>query len=170
MKFRTTVSGRTFRIEVDHDQLVWVDGRPIYVSLERLGGLPLYALTLGDNGYLLFVEREQEGYQVEVQGRTYAVQVMLDRPYLEPRHLGCSDKHGRRVCVKAPLAGRLLARWVAVGDRVEAGQVVAVVESMKMQIELRAPHGGVVEEVHLTPGTDVTQDASLVTIRTESDG
>ncbi len=169
MKFRTTVAGRTFRIEVDHEQLVWVDGRPLYVSLERLGGLPLYALTLVDNGYLLFVEREQEAYQVEVQGRTYVVQVVHELPQLEPRHPVDSAEPHRRISVRAPLAGRLLAIYVAVGDRVEAGQVVAVLESMKMQMEIRAPRGGVVEGVHLMPGTDVAQDASLVTIQTESD-
>lgn len=170
MKFRTTVAGRTFRIEVDHDQLVWVDGRPIYVTLERLGGLPLYALTLGDNGYLLFVEREQETYQVEVQGRTYTVQVVHDLPQLEPRRPVDSAEPHRWISVRAPLAGRLLAVCVGVGDRVEAGQVVAVLESMKMQMEIRAPQGGVVEEVHLMSGTDVAQDASLVTIQTGSDG
>ena len=169
MRFRTTVAGRTYRIEVDHDQLVWVNGRPMYVSLERLGGLPLYALTLGDNGYLLFMEKDQEGYQVEVQGRTYTVQVALDRPHLEPRCPAGSEPR-RRISIKAPLAGRLLATCVAVGDRVKAGQVVAVLESMKMQMELRAPHGGVVEGVHITPGTDVSQDVSLITIQTESDG
>lgn len=170
MKFRTTVAGRTFRIEVDHEQLVWVDGRPIYISLERLGGLPLYALTLGDNGYLLFVERAQETYQVEVQGRTYAVQVVHDLPRLGPRRPADSVEPCRRISVQAPLAGRLLAICVAVGDPVEAGQVVAVLESMKMQMELRAPHGGVVEGVHIAPGTDVIQGATLVSIQTGRDG
>ena len=52
-----------------------------------------------------------------------------------------------------------------VGDRIESGQVVAVVESMKMQMRLTSPQRGVVETVHELPGQDVCQGDKLVTLR-----
>ena len=46
MRYRATVAGRSFDLEVDHDRLVWVDGRPLYVDMEQVGGLPVYSLGI----------------------------------------------------------------------------------------------------------------------------
>ncbi len=54
--------------------------------------------------------------------------------------------------VKAPMAGKVLDVLVASGDSVEEGQVLAVVESMKMQLEARAPLAGIVASVLVEPG------------------
>jgi biotin carboxyl carrier protein len=166
MKFQVTVAGRSFDIEVDHDQLVRVDGRPLYVDLEQVGGLPVYSLALDDDGYVVFVEEGQTEYHVEVKGQVFPVDVRPQRPQLTRRKAACSD--GREAClvIRAPLAGTLVSLPVAIGDAVEAGQVIAVVESMKMQMELKAPQPGLIEAIEASPGQDVGQGETLVTIRT----
>ncbi len=138
MKFRTTVGGREFEIEVDHDRLVWIDGQPLYVDLEQVGGLPLFELQLGDKAHLLFVDGDHGQWQVEVRGQILPVQVEPGRPMLVPRPAERVDDNSV-VRVVAPLAGRLLALPAAAGERVEAGQVVAVVESMKCRWKSRPP-------------------------------
>lgn len=163
MKYRTTVGGRTFEIEVEHDRLVRVNGRPVYLDLAQVGGLPLYELALNDGTYLLFVDKGREQYQVEVKGQVYPVQVVVDRPRLVPRQAACHDEQECRFVVTAPLAGRLVT-VTAAGDQVAAGQVVAVVESMKMQMELKAPQAGEVDLVHVPSGANVLQGTELVTI------
>jgi biotin carboxyl carrier protein len=165
VKYTATVAGRSFELEVDHDRLVWVDGRPLYVEMEQVGGLPVYSLALDDEGYVLFVERGQEDYLVEVQGQLYPVEVQLQRPRLEPQRVYCADGDDVCLTVCAPLAGRLASLCVSVGDLVEAGQVVAVVESMKMQIEVRTPEAGVVEAANGPSERDVDQGEELVSLR-----
>lgn len=175
MKFAVTVAGVSFEIEVDHDRLVWVNdqpteaaqAQPLYVDLEQVGGLPVYTLGLDDAGYVLFVEKGQGGYQVEVQGQVYPVAVKLQRPQLAGQRVKCADDGGACLSICAPLAGRLVSLPVRAGERVKAGQVVAVVESMKMQMELRAPEAGVVEALHGSPGRDVAQREELVSLRSE---
>jgi biotin carboxyl carrier protein len=54
--------------------------------------------------------------------------------------------------VRAPMAGKVLEIKVREGDRVEEGSVLAVVESMKMQLEVSAPIGGRVEKVLVRGG------------------
>jgi biotin carboxyl carrier protein len=66
--------------------------------------------------------------------------------------------------VRAPMPGTLIKLAVAVGDMVEAGQVVAVVEAMKMEHSLRAPCAGRVEAVAGTTGSVVDTDTVLVSI------
>lgn len=167
MKYQVTVAGRTFEIEVENEHLVRVNGHPLYVDLEQVGGLPLYSLGLDNAGYLVFVEEGEEEYRVEVQGQDHAVQVQKQRPSLHTRRVECANDGGQCMLISAPLAGHLVSRPVATGDRVEAGQVVAVVESMKMQMELKAPQAGIVEVVHESPGQDVSQGQELVTLRVQ---
>jgi biotin carboxyl carrier protein len=163
MKYQTTVGERTFEIEVEHDRLVRVSGQPVYIDLVQVGGLPLYELAINDGTYLLFVDKGREQYQVEVQGQVYPVRVVVDRPRLVPHQATCHGGQEGRLIVTAPLAGRLMT-VTAAGDQVAAGQVVAVVESMKMQMELKSPQTGVVDAVHARPGANVLQGAELVTI------
>ena len=165
MKYTVTVAGRAYEIEIEHDRLVWVNGRPLYVDLEQVGGLPIYSLGLGESGYVLFVDEGQGGYDVEIQGRIYPVTVQLQRPRLG-RPTACDDGEDTCLAVCAPLPGRLLALPVVIGERVEEGQVVAIIESMKMKMELRAPRAAVVEGVHGPPERDVGQGETLVLLRT----
>ncbi len=64
--------------------------------------------------------------------------------------------------VKAPMPGKVLAVNVAVGDTVTKGQVLAVMEAMKMEHALSAPRGGVVEIVGAQAGAQVTEGLILV--------
>jgi len=165
MKYTVTVGGRTYDVEVDHDRLVWVNGRPLYVEMEQVGGLPVYSMALDDTGYVLFVEKKREEYVVEVQGQLYPVDVQLQRPRLGTRRARCPDGDDACLTISAPLPGRLTSFFIAMGDRVETGQVVAEVESMKMQMELKAPLAGLVEVVHGPVGRDVTKGEVLVALR-----
>lgn len=71
---------------------------------------------------------------------------------------------GGRIELRAVIPGRLVAVSVAVGDHVEAGQQVLVIEAMKMQNEVRAPHAGVVERIDVAPGQTVELGMVLVVI------
>ena len=91
--------------------------------------------------------------------------VQLERQALPPPRAECTNGPEVYHVITAPLAGNLVALEVAVGDRVEEQQVAAVVESMKMKMELRAPWRGVVEEVRGPPGKAVRQGEELVSLR-----
>ena len=164
MRYRVTVEGRSFDIEVDHDRLVRVNGRSLNVELEQVGGLPLYSLALNDEGFVVFVEEGLDGYRVEVQGENYPVDVQRQRPQLAARQVKCAGD-GECLVIRAPLAGNLVSLLAAAGHRVEARQPVAIVESMKMQMEIKAPEAGVIEEVHGPPGRRVSQGEELVVLR-----
>jgi acetyl-CoA/propionyl-CoA carboxylase biotin carboxyl carrier protein len=57
-----------------------------------------------------------------------------------------------------------------VGGRVEAGQSLLVVEAMKMEHVISAPHSGTVAELEVTPGTAVAMDQVLVVITPDEGG
>ena len=64
----------------------------------------------------------------------------------------------------APMPGTVTVVKVAVGDEVSAGQSLLVVEAMKMEHVVSAPHAGTVAELDVTPGTTVAMDQVLAVI------
>ncbi len=66
--------------------------------------------------------------------------------------------------IQCPMAGVLLRFSVAVGDVVESGQEVAVLESMKMEVPVTAAAGGTVREIRGEPGSFVQEGDALVVL------
>lgn len=66
--------------------------------------------------------------------------------------------------IRAPLQGTVVTVAVGPGDPVRAGQVVAVMESMKMEHEVIAPTAGIVHAVTTAPGVAVLEGALLLTL------
>ena len=66
--------------------------------------------------------------------------------------------------IAAPMPGKVIELRVALGDLVEAGQVVAVLEAMKMENHLRAAEAGTVTEIRAAVGDQVEKDALLMVI------
>lgn len=64
----------------------------------------------------------------------------------------------------APLAGSVFKILVAEGDTIEAGQVLLVLEAMKMETEITAPSAGVVGAINVKEGEAVQGGQSLIEI------
>ena len=101
--------------------------------------------------------------QAEVEGRRFEVKLLVpEPPYAElarRRHEREAQQahHGAaRDAIVTPMQGTVLAVEVAEGDEVEAGQVVCVVEAMKMENEIRASRAGVVSELAVEAGQAVS--------------
>ena len=163
MKYRVVVEGRTFQIEVRPGGRVWVDRRPFDVDLGRTDGLPHYSLLVDNRSYETHLEVKETGEcHVVVAGRPY-------RAHLEERRcLAAGTVHRHQgegpAAVSAPLPGLLVEVRVAEGEQVREGDVVAVIESMKMHIELRSPRPGVVCALHAAAGQEVAQGDVLAVV------
>ncbi|WP_440557741.1 acetyl/propionyl/methylcrotonyl-CoA carboxylase subunit alpha [Streptomyces sp. SCPE 10] len=72
--------------------------------------------------------------------------------------------HAGADSLTAPMPGTVTVVKVAVGDEVVAGQSLLVVEAMKMEHVISAPHAGTVAELDVTPGTTVAMDQVLAVI------
>ncbi|MEU0333196.1 acetyl-CoA carboxylase biotin carboxylase subunit [Streptomyces sp. NPDC006193] len=72
--------------------------------------------------------------------------------------------HAGADSLTAPMPGTVTVVKVAVGDEVTAGQSLLVVEAMKMEHVISAPHAGTVAELDVTPGTAVAMDQVLAVV------
>jgi len=68
------------------------------------------------------------------------------------------------VPLRAPMPGMIISYNVKVGDRVNTGDLVCVLEAMKMQNSLPAPASGIVKAINFEPGASVPKDAVIMVI------
>jgi biotin carboxyl carrier protein len=66
--------------------------------------------------------------------------------------------------ITSPMTGSVWHVLVAVGDRVSAGEELVIVESMKMEIPIEAPHDGAVLNIAIAEGAQVQEGDLLITI------
>jgi acetyl-CoA/propionyl-CoA/long-chain acyl-CoA carboxylase, biotin carboxylase, biotin carboxyl carrier protein len=99
---------------------------------------------------------------VELDGRRYEVEALVpEPPYAElarrrRERVAGGGHSGAKDAVVTPMQGTVLAVEVADGDEVEAGQVICIVEAMKMENELTAHRAGRVTELAVEPGQAVS--------------
>ncbi|MDY7077757.1 MAG: acetyl-CoA carboxylase biotin carboxyl carrier protein subunit [Chloroflexota bacterium] len=170
MKYKITVEGETFEIEVGRGGQVWVNRRPYDVDFQGVDGLPQYSLLVNHRSYEAHVEQDdEEEYRMLVAGRSYRACLQQERGWsqrdvMQSHSSSVREPEEKRGEVCAPLPGLLVAAPVVVGQEVACGEVVAVLESMKMNLELCAPWDGVVQALHGIPGTEVRQGEVLAVI------
>lgn len=88
--------------------------------------------------------------------------------FLDPlRTLASASDEAGHLAARAPMPGVVIATKVAAGDAVSAGAALMVIESMKLETVIRAPHDGVVDQVHVKNGDSFDRDAVLVTLSAE---
>jgi 3-methylcrotonyl-CoA carboxylase alpha subunit len=81
---------------------------------------------------------------------------------------GSAEVGGGDNVIKAPMHGRVLAVFAAIGDRVASGQRLAVIEAMKMEHTLRAPFAGIVKELPVSTGAQVVEGAPIMVLEPEA--
>ena len=117
------------------------------------------------NGEEFEVELEQEGdvWTAVVGGKTFEISVPDSGPAPKQRRAsgGKSKKSGK---VNANIPGKVVTVEVSLGDEVEAGQVVMILEAMKMQNEIQAPVSGTVVSVQCSEGEAIEANVPLVVI------
>lgn len=108
---------------------------------------------------------ESEAYQVTVDGRTYQVMVAPCGTVSDVQPLGAGapditppttpPSTGSSQPVPAPLAGTIFKVMVSAGQQVSSGDVVMVLEAMKMETEVRSPNSGTVQSIAVKEGDGV---------------
>ena len=115
--------------------------------------------------YEVSVVRRSNGERiVHVNGHAVPVSIVDPRARLARRPGGASAVGSGPRAIVSPMPGRIVKVLVKAGEMVAAHQGLVVVEAMKMENELRAPHAGRVTAVKVVDGMSVEANAVLVTL------
>ena len=131
-----------------------------------------YEVEIGDIvDNIASVKVNGEDYKVEMEpeAEPEKKKVVLGKPAAAPSESAATATASAanvntNNAVKAPLPGTIVEVKVAVGDEVQPGDIVVVLEAMKMANNLEAEKGGKVTAVLVQPGQSVMEDDALVVI------
>lgn len=151
-EFSLTLDGTTYKIEVDGNSFL-IDGQPFVVGFEGervlVDGVP-YDVALG-------------GDRAVVGGIAYDLSVKgLEEDRAAPR--AARAVAASEGAVTAIMPGKIIRVLVAEGDQVAEGDVVCILEAMKMENELKAPKAGTVKVLYVQPGHDVEMGTVLAEV------
>lgn len=173
-KFRLEVSRKNekrFEVKIDKKELVEavVEG-----SLDR--GEP-FKLDLGNKTYNVELSKISRSKPFQVKVNDYQFTVEFKRPMFQLMTRAAAEtatptarKTSTTVSavpegsVVAPMTGRIVSVKVKEGESVKRGDVVCVLEAMKMENEILAPRDGIVREVHVSEGSTVSEGDVLLVI------
>ncbi len=163
MKYIVNLNGESRIISLDRDGIRY-EGILLPAGLGDPEGTPIRVLTIGNEVYRIVVQkREGRGnYTLWVNGHRFDAEALDERTKTIRDMSAAVEGPTGPAPVKAPMPGLIVRVNVKVGDEVQAGQGVVVMEAMKMENELRASGAGRVKAVHAEPGTAVEKGALLV--------
>ncbi|MEP7291701.1 MAG: biotin/lipoyl-containing protein, partial [Chloroflexota bacterium] len=160
MKYVTIINDTRFEIEIEKDGSLKVNGEPREVDFLKLGPA-LYSILMDHRSYEVVIEEREGDYEVLMQGRLYSGQVLDERAQLLATRRGGLDADTGELSIKAPMPGLIVAIPVSEGQEVKKGQTLVILESMKMQNELKTPRDGTVQRISVQAGHTVEQNKLL---------
>ena len=164
MKYVTTIDNQQFDIEVVDEHHIRIGERLIQVDFESVSGQPVFSLILDGKSYEAFVYQGDEDWDVLLRGRQYQVKVEDEREKRLKAAGGAGVTEGGELQLKAPMPGLVVTILVEESQEVKKGQVLLILESMKMQNELKAPRDGKINRIRVKAGESVEQKQPLLSM------
>lgn len=159
-RLKLRCGGREFEVDAGREGgellLRHSDGTEQRFPLRRVGGAEfLVADTIEpETVHTLYAIRSGNHWWIHLDGRTWHLEALRERTSRTRPSGG----------LEAPTPATVEEVLVHDGDRVKAGQVLIVLSAMKMHIEIRAPHAGVVNNLAHGPGDQVDGGVTLLSV------
>ncbi|HUQ46883.1 MAG TPA: biotin/lipoyl-containing protein [Gemmatimonadaceae bacterium] len=168
MKYFVDLNGERHELDLDGDQITLGD-ETVRAHVEDIEGTPVRVVTIGREVHRVVARRgaTRGSYTLWVDGYRFDGEALDERTRAIRDITAASAKPTGPAPVNAPMPGMVIRVNVGVGDKVQAGQGVIVMEAMKMENELRASAPGVVKAVHAEVGKAVEKGATLVELSAE---
>jgi biotin carboxyl carrier protein len=164
MKYIATIADQEFEIGIDREGEVTLDGEVIEAQMESMLDPTLHSLIVGHHSRDVRINVEEDLYTVQVGGEILEVKVEDERTRRLAGVRGSLSVITGEAVLKAPMPGVIVEVPVAEGAEVVKGDTVAILESMKMQNEIKAPRDGRVHAVRVAVGSTVDLNAIMLTI------
>jgi biotin carboxyl carrier protein len=154
-------------VEVDvvlEGDIVTTDETSSVAHVSDVEGTPVRMVTIGNEVHRVVARRgaSRGRYTLWLDGFRYEVEALDERTRAIRELSGAAKGPTGPAPLIAPMPGMIVRVAVQVGDTVQPGQGLVVMEAMKMENELRATSAGTIKAVHAVPGTAVDKGTILL--------
>lgn len=160
--FAVKIDDKTLIIEVPDDNFdlekefsIIIVGKEYRIELPKI-----------DRESIFPVRVDEATFKAEVQTPTRRPALAIFEPAsVATARRTIEPKQAVEGAVNAPMTGVILSVLVKKGDQVKTGQVMCILEAMKMENEIKAPKAGTVKEVYVSEGSSVSEGEVLLVIK-----
>jgi propionyl-CoA carboxylase alpha chain len=156
-----TMDGAEHHVAIEEETIL-VDGTALVVDAPYAPGQRLIEAEIDGEPLSLRLARRRGGWRLTTRGRSHDLRVLPPHVALLAHHMIEKVPPDLSRFLLCPMPGLLTALNVKEGDKVEAGQPLAVVEAMKMENILRAEKAGRVSKIDARPGDSLAVDAVIL--------
>lgn len=164
MKYVASIGDKEYIIEILDEHHIILEGETYEVDFESVSGQPVHSLLVDGKSYEAYVYPEDKGWQVLLHGNLYLIDVEDERERRLRASLGGGPAEQGEYLLKAPMPGLVVSVPVSEGEAVAKGDVLVILESMKMQNELKSPRDGTIDRVRVKSGDSVEQRDTLLSV------
>jgi|SRR3972149_6397562 len=164
MKYITTVNGKEYNIEILDEQHISLGQELLDVDFKSVADQPVFSLIIDGKSYEAYVYPEEESIQVLFRGRSFSITVEDEREKRLKAAGGSTVSENAEFLLRSPMPGLVISLPVSEGQKVKKGEVLLILESMKMQNELKSPRAGILSRVKVKPGDNVEQRQILLSV------
>jgi biotin carboxyl carrier protein len=165
MKFEVRIDSRNCAVELTRDADRWqfsLDGKAVDADAVEIAP-NIFSILLNGKSHEIRVTPTPAGaLTLQTAHHEFTAEVIDPRAWRGRRH-GALEAEGRQQ-ILTPMPGKIVRVLVQVGEKVEAGQGLLVVEAMKMQNEVRSPKSGTVERLLVKEGQPVNAGEVLCVV------
>jgi len=163
MRYFVRIGDEEHEVLLDADG-VHIDGADVAAQVTAIDGTPVRMVTIGDEVHRVVIRpgASRGVYTLWLDGHRFDVEALDERTRAIRERAGITAGPSGPAPLLAPMPGLIVRVNAEVGDAVQAGQGLVVMEAMKMENELRAQSAGRVKAVLVTPGAVVEKGAMLI--------
>ncbi|SFT68144.1 Biotin-requiring enzyme [Algoriphagus locisalis] len=161
--FTVTIQNKTYSVEKT-DETTQVNGKPIHWDLQWISNRKIHLISENKSieAELISLDKTAKTIQIKLGGKISNLQ-LKDRFDLLLEQLGMNSTASQALKeIKAPMPGLILDLKVKPGDEVKKGEVVLILEAMKMENILKSPGDGIVKAVKVSLNQSVEKNQVLI--------
>lgn len=163
-EYIVTINNKKKQVKVISKNQIEINGKVIDVSLQKISNY-LVSFIYGNKVYEIALNKNEndsnkyliDGWYIDSIART-----KLEETAFELQKNISTNKHHSEV--KAPMPGLILKIKKKVGEKVELGEPLLILEAMKMENDIHSPSSGIIKEIRVKEGESVEKNSIIIII------
>jgi biotin carboxyl carrier protein len=163
-EYIVTTNSRKYSVKLTNQEEAEVNGKKIPIELIKLSH-NAYLLKYGNKVFEICTDnlsKDKYGFLIAGWYYTSVVRTKLQESVAEFK-IKVGEQHSKASLV-SPMPGLILKLKKKIGEYVDAGESLIILEAMKMENELKSPISGVISKVNVTEGQSVEKNTELIII------
>jgi len=164
MRYITTIGDKQYTIDINDTSTIVVDGETFDLDSQGLANTAMNSIILNGHSFDVDISEHEDVYQVMLKGLMYNVKVEDQRTRrLAGMKRSMTEAVGE-ILIKAPMPGVIVEIPVKVGQTVLKGEVIVILESMKMQNEFKSPKEGTIKSIRVKTGDKIDKNIVMLSV------